>query len=80
MKNRMNIMFKGVSDDQPMALMGVESITSFPDNKSFDLNDFYLEADKTYKITYTDSSELRNDSSKVFLMKSNDVLYIKFAI
>ncbi|EHM8333546.1 hypothetical protein KG295_003028, partial [Listeria monocytogenes] len=52
MKNRMDIMFKGISDDQPIALMSVISITSFPDNKSFDLNDFYLEADKTYKIIY----------------------------
>ncbi len=48
----MDIMFKGISDDQPIALMSVISITSFPDNKSFDLNDFYLEADKTYKIIY----------------------------
>ncbi|EAD0431846.1 hypothetical protein AFU33_13625 [Listeria monocytogenes] len=80
MKNRMNIMFKGISDDQPIALMGVISIKSFPDNKSFDLNDFYLEVDKTYKIIYKGASELENDLSKVFLMNSNDVLYIKFTI
>ncbi|KAA9589870.1 hypothetical protein [Listeria monocytogenes] len=80
MKNRMDIMFKGISDDQPIALMSVISITSFPDNKSFDLNDFYLETDKTYKIIYKGANELENDLSKVFLMNSNDVLYIEFTI
>ncbi|HBN5074599.1 TPA: hypothetical protein L2873_002880 [Listeria monocytogenes] len=80
MKNRMDIMFKGISDDQPIALMSVISITSFPDNKSFVLNDFYLEADKTYKIIYKGANELENDLSKVFLMNSNDVLYIEFTI
>ncbi|HEM2197686.1 TPA: hypothetical protein U0254_003076 [Listeria monocytogenes] len=39
-----------------------------------------LEKDQELKIIYKGANELENDLSKVFLMNSNDVLYIEFTI